>query len=149
MKNKSLKFSAACTGASVSYYAHQVVQEYFNPVLPYNNPLYLRFEYGSALFIGWVSLVIGKLTGFNCSSPFLSGVLSSVISSAASLMVLSKIAKGEIIQSGYLKKHLGKSPLVFKISISRLQTTGGSAHSERFDSRRPRICVISSLLTNH
>ena len=36
------------------------------------------------------------------------GVLSSVISSAASLMVLSKIAKGEIIQSGYLKKHLGK-----------------------------------------
>ena len=51
---------AACTGASVSYYAHQVVQEYFNPVLPYNQPLYLRFEYGSALFIGWVSLVIGK-----------------------------------------------------------------------------------------
>ena len=36
------------------------------------------------------------------------GVLSSVISSAAALMVLSKIAKGEIIQSGYLKKHMGE-----------------------------------------
>lgn len=92
-----LGVAAACTGASVSYYAHQVVQEYFNPVLPYNQPLYLRFEYGSALFIGWVSLVIG--------------VLSSVILSAASLMVLSKIAKGEIIQSGYLKKHLGYKQL--------------------------------------
>lgn len=53
-------FLAACTGASVSYYAHKVVQEYFNPVLPYNTPLYLRFEYGSALFIGWISLIMGK-----------------------------------------------------------------------------------------
>ena len=36
-------------------------------------------------------------------------------------MVLSKIAKGEIIQSGYLKKHLGKhhnfSTTVVKLSI--------------------------------
>ena len=85
------------------------MQEYFNPVLPYNNPLYLRFEYGSALFIGWVSLVIGKFTvSLSMALSLFLGVLSSVISSAASLMVLSKIAKGEIIQSGYLKKHLGK-----------------------------------------
>jgi len=30
-----LGISAACTGASVSYYAHQIVQEYFNPALPF------------------------------------------------------------------------------------------------------------------
>ena len=47
------------------------------------------------------------------------GVLSSVISSAASLMVLSKIAKGEIIQSGYLKKHLGKFNKLFIIYSRR------------------------------
>jgi len=87
-----LGVASACTGASVSYYGAQVVQQYFNPVLPQNQPLYLRFEYGSALYIGWVTLVIG--------------VLSSVIISAASLMVLSKIAKGEIIRNGYLKKNL-------------------------------------------
>lgn len=45
------------------------------------------------------------------------GVLSSVISSAASLMVLSKIAKGEIIQSGYLKKHLGKRHNLWSINV--------------------------------
>ena len=79
----------------------------------------------------------------------ISGVLSSVISSAASLMVLSKIAKGEIIQSGYLKKHLGKLLFFLKIlnfENFRLQTAGRSAHSKRIDARRPRICVISSLL---
>ena len=78
--------------------------------------------------------------------------MSSVISSAASLMVLSKIAKGEIIQSGYLKKHLGNKIhfwTKFYFVNFRLQTVGGSTDPERFDSRRSRICVISSLLCDH
>lgn len=84
-----LGVSSACTGASVSYYAHQIVQEYFNPALPYKKPLYLRFEYGSALFVGWVTLVIG--------------VLGSVVICAASLMVLSKISKDTILEREYVK----------------------------------------------
>ena len=66
-----LGVASACTGASVSYYGAQVVQQYFNPVLPQNQPLYLRFEYGSALYIGWVTLVIGKyLIIYSASSDF-------------------------------------------------------------------------------
>ena len=44
--------SGVLSGASVSYYAHQMVQEYYNPTLPLQEPLHLRFEYGYALFIG-------------------------------------------------------------------------------------------------
>ncbi|XP_039249877.1 uncharacterized protein LOC120327612 isoform X1 [Styela clava] len=55
--------SAVLVGASVSYYAHGVVQEYYNPVVIKNTPMYLRFEYGSALFVGWASLVVGILGG--------------------------------------------------------------------------------------
>jgi len=50
---KTLLISEAIlTGAAVSYFAHGVVQEYYNPALTKERPLYLRFEYGYGLFIG-------------------------------------------------------------------------------------------------
>jgi len=53
-------FSGIFTGAAVSYYAHEVVQEYYNPAVP-ESPLHLRFEYGYALFIGELSHIILKI----------------------------------------------------------------------------------------
>ena len=44
----------------MSYYAHQVQVEYLKPVLPYNQPLYLQFEYGIGLYLGWGAMVIGR-----------------------------------------------------------------------------------------
>ena len=73
----------------------------------------------------WLLGSVSSLFDFNCFYAIL-GVLSSVISSAASLMVLSKIAKGEIIQSGYLKKHLGTLTIILLTHSNnelRLQTT--------------------------
>ena len=58
-------------------------------VASFKKPLYLRFEYGSALFVGWVTLVIG--------------VLGSVVICAASLMALSKISKYEILSERFAK----------------------------------------------
>lgn len=51
--------SAVFTGAAVSYFAHGVVQEYYNPSLKDGIRLYLRYEYGYSLFIGWATLVVG------------------------------------------------------------------------------------------
>ena len=45
-------FAGILDGAAVSYYAHGVVQEYYNPILARQLPAQLRFEYGYALFAG-------------------------------------------------------------------------------------------------
>ena len=76
------------------------------------------------------------------------GVLSSVISSAASLMVLSKIAKGEIIQSGYLKKHLGKPHIdvfhdAFLKHEFRLQAAGRFTNPKCANPCRSRVRLSS------
>jgi len=80
--------AAGCVGTSVSYYAHQVVEEYVNQVLPYNQPRYLRFEYGPALFLGWSSLVVGLIASF--------------FSCMAAIIICTQIAKGKNQKPSYI-----------------------------------------------
>ncbi|XP_018408148.1 PREDICTED: claudin-19 isoform X2 [Nanorana parkeri] len=54
-----------CTLIAVSWYATQVSQEFFNP----NTPVNARYEFGSALFVGWAASSLTMLGGsFLCCS---------------------------------------------------------------------------------
>ncbi|KAG9339744.1 hypothetical protein JZ751_023412 [Albula glossodonta] len=54
-----------CTLVSVSWYATQVSYQFFNP----NTPVNARFEFGSALFVGWAAASLTMLGGsFLCCS---------------------------------------------------------------------------------
>lgn len=48
-----------CTLVSVSWYATQVSYQFFNP----NTPLNARYEFGSALFVGWAAASLTVLGG--------------------------------------------------------------------------------------
>uniref|UniRef100_K7FUD9 Claudin 19 n=1 Tax=Pelodiscus sinensis TaxID=13735 RepID=K7FUD9_PELSI len=56
-----------CTLTAVSWYATQVTYEFFNPSTPVN----ARYEFGSALFVGWASASLMMLGGsfLCCSCP--------------------------------------------------------------------------------
>ncbi|XP_078499118.1 claudin-19 [Lissotriton helveticus] len=56
-----------CTLIAVSWYASQVTSEFFNP----NTPVNARYEFGSALFVGWASASLTMLGGsfLCCSCP--------------------------------------------------------------------------------
>ncbi|XP_027858175.1 claudin-19 isoform X2 [Xiphophorus couchianus] len=62
-----------CTLVSVSWYATQVSYQFFNP----NTPLNARYEFGSALFVGWAaaSLTVlgGSLLCCSCSKDDMRG----------------------------------------------------------------------------
>ncbi|XP_055725502.1 claudin-19-like isoform X3 [Salvelinus fontinalis] len=54
-----------CTMVSVSWYATQVSYQFFNP----NTPINARYEFGSALFVGWAAASLTVLGGsFLCCS---------------------------------------------------------------------------------
>ncbi|KAM9535217.1 claudin-19 isoform 1-T1 [Salvelinus alpinus] len=54
-----------CTLVSVSWYATQVSYHFFNP----NTPVNARYEFGSALFVGWAAASLAVLGGsFLCCS---------------------------------------------------------------------------------
>ncbi|XP_035555075.1 claudin-19 isoform X3 [Canis lupus baileyi] len=56
-----------CTLTAVSWYATLVTQEFFNPSTPVN----ARYEFGSALFVGWASAGLAMLGGsfLCCTCP--------------------------------------------------------------------------------
>ncbi|CAM2104309.1 claudin-19 isoform X1 [Caretta caretta] len=56
-----------CTLTAVSWYATQVTYEFFNPKTPVN----ARYEFGSALFVGWAAASLTMLGGsfLCCSCP--------------------------------------------------------------------------------
>ncbi|KAJ8360558.1 hypothetical protein SKAU_G00170830 [Synaphobranchus kaupii] len=56
-----------CTLVSVSWYATQVSYQFFNP----NTPVNARYEFGSALFVGWAAASLTMLGGsfLCCSCP--------------------------------------------------------------------------------
>ncbi|XP_027474668.2 claudin-19 isoform X2 [Zalophus californianus] len=56
-----------CTLTAVSWYATLVTQEFFNPSTPVN----ARYEFGSALFVGWTSAGLAMLGGsfLCCTCP--------------------------------------------------------------------------------
>ncbi|XP_040483366.1 claudin-19 isoform X2 [Ursus maritimus] len=56
-----------CTLTAVSWYATLVTQEFFNPSTPVN----ARYEFGSALFVGWASAGLAILGGsfLCCTCP--------------------------------------------------------------------------------
>ncbi|XP_030217393.1 claudin-19 isoform X2 [Gadus morhua] len=57
--------AGVCTLVSVSWYATQVSYQFFNP----NTPLNARYEFGSALFVGWAAASLTVLGGgFLCCS---------------------------------------------------------------------------------
>ncbi|XP_068096658.1 claudin-19 isoform X2 [Hyperolius riggenbachi] len=54
-----------CTLIAVSWYATQVSHDFFNPNTPFN----ARYEFGSALFVGWAACSLAILGGsFLCCS---------------------------------------------------------------------------------
>uniref|UniRef100_A0A8C6YZC5 Claudin n=1 Tax=Nothoprocta perdicaria TaxID=30464 RepID=A0A8C6YZC5_NOTPE len=59
--------SGLCTLAAVSLYAARVTHEFFNPSTPVN----ARYEFGSALFVGWAAAGLAGLGGslLCCSCP--------------------------------------------------------------------------------
>ncbi|CAI9584541.1 unnamed protein product [Staurois parvus] len=56
-----------CTLIAVSWYATQVSHDFFNP----NTPINARYEFGSALFVGWAASSLTMLGGsfLCCSCP--------------------------------------------------------------------------------
>ncbi|XP_014452664.1 claudin-19 [Alligator mississippiensis] len=59
--------SGLCTLTAVSWYATQVTREFFHPSTPVN----ARYEFGSALFVGWAAASVTMLGGsfLCCSCP--------------------------------------------------------------------------------
>ncbi|XP_065430997.1 claudin-19 isoform X2 [Chrysemys picta bellii] len=62
-----LSLDGLCTLTAVSWYATQVTYEFFNP----NTPVNARYEFGSALFVGWAAASLTMLGGsfLSCSCP--------------------------------------------------------------------------------
>ncbi|XP_038624827.1 claudin-7 [Tachyglossus aculeatus] len=50
-----------------SWYGHQIITDFYNPLLPMNT----KFEFGSAIFIGWAGSALVLLGGglLSCSCP--------------------------------------------------------------------------------
>ncbi|XP_077428511.1 claudin-19 isoform X3 [Vanacampus margaritifer] len=68
-----LSLDSLCTLVSVSWYATQVSYQFFNP----NTPANARYEFGSALFVGWaaasLTLLGGSLLCCSCSKEDMQG----------------------------------------------------------------------------
>uniref|UniRef100_A0A8D0HQD2 Claudin 7 n=1 Tax=Sphenodon punctatus TaxID=8508 RepID=A0A8D0HQD2_SPHPU len=52
---------------SCSWYGHKIIQDFYNPLVPMNS----KYEFGSAIFIGWAGAALVLLGGglLSCSCP--------------------------------------------------------------------------------